>query len=198
MQEADRVEFRRMLGELFGALDKPLTEAKEQGFWTALSRMSLVEFGRCRDHLLRGLEDGEQRKNFSVSDVWGAKRTLRASAPDLAPVSTERPDYWLEYGNRKLLEHIRRLTVEKLKSFGKPLTFAAMRMDERRLREGGLDKSNLDASTEFVASVQRLVMAKNSWVRDMKDLDLGEGVETRIQKDVWADYMARAHAVATA
>jgi len=86
MQTDDRAEFERILAEMFAALDKPLTEAKQGAFWKGLSRISLIEFSRCRDRLLQELSDGEPRKSFGLSDVWALRNRMRARAPAIAEV----------------------------------------------------------------------------------------------------------------
>jgi hypothetical protein len=90
MTDGDRPEFERLLSELFAALDKPLYESKREGFWRGLAKMSIVEFTRCRDLVLEELEQVDPPKTFGVSEVWAAKRRLRAKAA--AVVGASRPE----------------------------------------------------------------------------------------------------------
>lgn len=192
MQAADQASFDGMLAELFAALDKPLTEVKRSAFWKGLHNMSLTEFARCRDYLLRGLEDGEARKSFAVSDVWAAKRALRARAPEVPelPASTEPPDYWMESANLRLLRHFR-AHWKKLAKYGEGPSYESMRKEEKApVDHRGPDYG--DASWQYITNIRSVVDAKNTWVREMKDLDRGDGVPPEIQKQIWDDYVGAA------
>ena len=111
MQAEDRGVFEKALTELFGALDKPLTEAKREAFWKGLNQMSLVEFHRCCDYLIDQLSEHEAPRTFSVSDIWSAKRAMRAPAPEphLEPVM----DPWGIAANKHLLAHLVRKVLAK-------------------------------------------------------------------------------------
>lgn len=120
MDKIDHEDFQIILAELFGALDKPLTDSKREGFWKGLSKMSILDFARCRDLLLGELSDGEQRKTFSVSDIWQAKNRLRARAlPPQQKPSDEvvSSDPWWISSNHHLLAYLihpmRKLTPEE-------------------------------------------------------------------------------------
>ena len=39
-----------------------------------------------------------------------------------------------------------------------------------------------------------LVLAKNRWAADMRDMATDQGVDPGVQKAVWLDYLAAAHA----
>lgn len=170
MQANDRPAFDVMLAELFGALDKPLTDAKREGFWKSLEKMSLVDFGRARDMLLRDLADVTPGmwKQFTAGDIWAAKKALRAKAPVFQhekanPAEDALWDAWALAGNRYLLGLVRRLPM--------------------------LGKLPHHTSAELGPFTRRMVEAKNHWVRDMRDLDRGEGVPGKIQVEVWNDLL---------
>lgn len=90
MLATDKPAFETLLKELFAAIDKPLGDAAIEGFWKGLNQMSLMEFSRVRDLLLSDLSEHEAPKKFSVSDIWAAKKRLRA-AP--APVASDQPEW---------------------------------------------------------------------------------------------------------
>lgn len=157
MEPGDREAFEVILAELFGALDKPLTEAKREGFWRGLAKMSIVQFARCRDVLLEELADGEPRKAFSVPDVWAAKNRSRARAPIEQPA--EPPwsgDKWDIAANDHLMAHLMRRALG---------------------REGGYD----------AAQTAMLVQAKNAWAQDMRETEASDGpVDVETQRGMWA------------
>lgn len=103
MQAEDRKAFDTILAEMFGAIDKPFTEASKEGFWKGLQRMSIVEFSRCRDALFAELEQGERPRNFSVANVWALKGKLRAAAPAARPSDEWQGDDWDIRANLRLL-----------------------------------------------------------------------------------------------
>lgn len=183
MEGTDRVDFERLLAELFGALDKPLTEAKREGFWKGLVRMSLVEFARCRDQLLSELQEAGAPKSFGVSDVWAAKRRLRAP-PVLfeheKPKDDWKGDHWDIAANRHLLAYLLGHRIP-----GRGPSYAAMRDPTR------LEDKILDASPEFVANVKTLVAYKNAWAQDMRD-EVAPSLE--FQRKCWDECMERAKA----
>jgi hypothetical protein len=184
----DRKAFDAILAELFGALDKPLTDAKRDAFWKGLQRMGILEFARCRDHILAKLETGEPPKNFGVSQVWDAKRELRAKAPIAPAAAQSEPevDVWEAAGNQHLLAHIRRRLALNPQHFGRPATLAAMRQTTRE------KFPHADASPDFVQNVKRLVRARNAWVADMRDVAVDGGVPVETQKSIWNEYIASA------
>lgn len=167
MDAADRPAFDAMLAELFGALDKPLTDAKREGFWKGLAGMSLMDFARARDSLFTDLaksDVGSARQSFGVGDLWAAKRRLRAQAPlhERPDPDAGRWDRWALEGNQHLLGLVVRL----------PLLGKLPREERARI--------------DFT---WKLTAAKNQWVEDMRDLDKGEGVPVDVQKAVWKDYL---------
>lgn len=183
MLEADRPEFERMLREIFGALDKPLTEHQRAAFWKGLQRMSLPEFERCRDLILRDLEDGEPVRRFGVAEVWAARKQLRAAAPDKPPTDPWPGDRWDEAANTHLLAHITRSLHANPRCYGRPASYLGMKTTRTK---------NADASPEFVRNVQTLVGYKNRWAAQMRASDSGEGVPVEEQREVWDECMRRA------
>jgi hypothetical protein len=191
MLEADRPAFERILRELFGALDKPLTEHQCNAFWKGLSRMSLAEFERCRDQILRELEDGEPPRRFGVDSIWAAKQRLRASAapePYKAPDDGWRGDRWDIAANRHLLGHITRQLAINSQRYGRPATYHGLKT---------LMTPNADASPEFVRNVHVLVEHKKRWAATMREIDAangGNGIPVDEQREVWAECMRLAEA----
>lgn len=167
MQDADRPEFERLLRELFGALDKPLTEHQRNAFWKGLARMSLTEFERCCDHILRELEGGEPPRRFGVDSIWAARQQLRASAPPEVSKPRDdgfRCDRWDIAANRHLLAYLVRQICE---------------------RRRGLNAE----------AVQTLIEAKHRWAATMRDIDAGcggHGVPVEDQRDIWRECMRQA------
>lgn len=182
MQPGEREVFDQMLEELFGALDKPLTDAKREGFWRSLERMSLVEFARCRDQLLRELEDGEPRKTFSVQDVWSAKRRLRSPGHSRVE-SNEAPewagDHWDDKANRLLLHHLTNAIPKRAKRYG---------TGEIRIVDGALRAVPSDAMAERVAV---LVAAKNTWALEMRESQV---FSAEYAESFWREQIAAAEA----
>lgn len=188
MLEADRPAFERILRELFGALDKPLTEHQRNAFWKGLSRMSLTEFERCRDHILRELEDGEPPRRFGVDSVWDAKKRLRAAGPDTQQKPRDdgfRGDRWDIAANRHLLRHITGQLAKNSRRYT-PASWQGMKI---------LTTPHADASPEFVRNVQTLVRHKNRWAATVREIDAangGKGVSVEEQKDIWRECMRAA------
>lgn len=185
MLDTEHTEFQAQLSELFGALDKPLTESQRAGFWKGLQRMSLVEFGRCRDQVLRELADGEPPRRFGVGEIWAAKKRLRAAAPDKPPVDPWQGDRWDEAANFHLLRHIAGALHADPRCYGRPASYMGMKT---------LTTKNADASPEFIRNVQTLVAQKNHWAAQMRGSDPGEGVPLEEQREVWRECMRRAEA----
>lgn len=159
MLEADRPEFERILSELFAAIDKPLGEHQRSAFWKGLQQMGLIEFARCRDHLIDELKEGEAPKRFSVGDIWAAKRRLRAAAmPTQGPADDGwRGDNWdIAANNHMMAVVLRSMAVKRC-------------YNERETRI--------------------LVRYKNAWAADMRETAVGEEVDPGIQKAAWRDFM---------
>ena len=128
MHAEDRRAFDTILAEIFGAIDKPLTEASKEGFWKGLSRMSIVEFSRCRDALFSELEAGERPRNFSVANVWALKGKLRAAAPEPRPADDWQGDEWDVRANLRLLSAILRHGYNRRRAYTPEQTRAMVAM----------------------------------------------------------------------
>lgn len=178
MIEADRPEFERLLREVFGALDKPLTEHQRNGFWRGLTRMSLTEFERCCERILRDLQDGEPPRRLGLDSIWSAKKRLRAAGPDPARAQLDswQRDKWDEEANRKLLGHITRVIPKDPHRYGRPASWEAMKVSK---------DMRADASPEFLRSMEVLLAAKNRWAALMRAADEGEGVDVEEQNGSW-------------
>jgi len=190
VEPGDRTAFDGILAEIFGAIDKPLSESKRDAFWKGLQRMGIVELSRCRDHILAKLETEEPPKSFGVAHVWDAKRALRAKG---APQQIRQPDEpeanpWELQGTRFLQGYLNRNLQADPMRYGRPATAAGMaRLSRERF-------PHADASEDFVRNIERLVAAKKAWVADMIDQGGTGPVDVDLQKSVWRDYFERAEA----
>lgn len=175
MEPEDRPAFDQLLAELFGAIDKPLTDAKAAGFWKGLSKMALVEFVRTQELLLAELQEGAAPKNFTVHDVWEARKRLRARAErsHAAPAPPKwEGDAWLAYANQKLLALVMR---------------AASGWGARTVRAG--------FGAYQQAEMTVLLAARNDWCRVMREeASQTDGtVDIETQRGMWNACMAKAH-----
>ena len=96
-------------------------------------------------------------------------------------------DAWDAAANRYLLGHLTKRLERRLSIPGRPASYDGMR---------GSTHKTADASPEFVANVQRLVAAKNSWASDMRDMAVNGEVPPETQQAVWHDYLGRAEQAA--
>lgn len=190
--DVNREQFDAALAELFGALDRPFSQAKADGFWKGLERMTWVQFCRVRDHILRELEHGEPPRTLSVSTVWATHRGFRAHAPAVPIETPWAGDEWDRRANLLLLVYIRTRTPEQLRAYGRPAGFKVLRASLEDLNKLGLDHHNLDASAEFVRRVEWLVKFKNAWARDMREW--GSMPTAEQQRSNWDECMRRAEA----
>jgi hypothetical protein len=169
--EVDRPRFNTMLAELFAAIDKPLGEAKEGAFWKGLARMSLVDFARVSESLIAGLETRDAPKFFTVSDIWAARRNLRARGPEsAAPGAGDnwQGDEWDVRANLHLLAYIRATLGANPRIWGAP------------------------NSDEQAAATAVLVRFKRAWAQDMREW--GGEVSPEESYRAWHDCMRRAEA----
>jgi len=183
VQESDRVEFKRLLEALFGALNKPVTEGCENGFWKGLEKMSLPMFGRCVEFLLQELEQKETPRGFSVSDVWAARRKLKAPAQTYLHQQPESPegwkgDRWDIQANMRLLEYLTKRLSRDPRCYGevsRAIPWAA----------------DAVATAEQRACTRILVGYKGAWARDMRE---EPNATAEFRDDCWRDCMMRAEA----
>lgn len=177
MHADERNAFDVILGEIFHALDKPLGEAKQEAFWKGLQQMSIVEFARCRDHIIDNMRRGTTPKTFSVGSVWEVKRELRASSPERQQQShrTWSGDGWDMTANNRFYKYLYSRIYRSPRSWGEP------------------------GSQSQVDATKIAVEHKNAWARDMREVALFEPGNnqplepTREEQDrAWRDCMARA------
>lgn len=183
MIDGERPEFEAKLAVLFAGIDKPLGEAQREAFWRGLQRMSLVEFNRCVDLMLRELEESDGApRHFSVGQVWQAKHRLRAPAPQYLhqlKLGEWDGDNWDVRANVRLLQHItRRLAVDP-RCYGSPQPVGF---------------SGPAQFGKFGDNVAHLVRAKNAWAADMRDVDdhSGKPIERAMQDRCWTDLIGLA------
>lgn len=158
MQPGDREAFEVILAELFAALDKPLMEVKRDAFWKGLAKMSIIEFSRCRDLLLEEMADCSERKTFGVSDIWLAKRRLRAAPSprvDSAPKWTG--DHWDEKANIHLLGYVLRQCQRKhyYDVYATKILVQYKNNWARDMREGNLNTATGECEALALAEQQR-------------------------------------------
>lgn len=193
MLDADRTAFEAMLREIFGALDKPLTPSQIAAFWRGLSRMTLIEFERTRDQILRELEEGEPPRRFGVDSVWAAYKRARAARaaamPQPQPHETWKGDKWDIAANHHLFAHILRNVLRNGTHYG-PLSQTWYPMTP-----------NPDSivTPEVRHTVGILLRYKHAWAEDMRALEQSGqyGVDPRtgerlpppleVQKAAWKD-----------
>lgn len=182
MQAADREAFDTIIAELFAAIDKPLGETQREAFWKGLQRMHIVELARCRDQLLEELEKGEAPRKFGVPDIWALKRRLRAPGPPANQAKEPEwiGDEWDEEANLHLQGYIRRRLSADPQAFGRSASYMGMKT---------MSTPHADASPEFVRIVQKLVMAKNLWASDMRDIAAHGDVAPEVKQEAWDEYV---------
>ncbi len=183
MQESDKGEFEKVLAELFAAIDKPLGEAQRSAFWRGLSRMSLVEFSRCRDKILADLAGGEAPRKFGVSDIWVAKSKLQAFAPIKAQSDSFLGDDWDMAANRHLLSYIGKRVGAAPRAYGEGPSCEAMADPARK------HLANADADPKFITNVHTLVAYKNRWADMMRAAADQDGVPIDEQQEIWNECM---------
>lgn len=181
MNSGDRVEFDRELAVLFAALDKPVSEARSEAFWRGLAKMSLTDFARCVERLLQELTEGEAPRYFTVSDIWNAKRRLRA--PPTVYVHERREaagtmDGWEVRANRLLLKHLGTRLAADPRAYGPVMP-------------------GVPGGTCYFPEQERatavLVAYKRAWASDMREsADSENSVPITAQQEAWRDCMGRA------
>lgn len=112
MQETDRNAFDEILGEIFAAIDKPLGESQRSAFWKALSELSILEFARVRDHLLREWREQDPPRKFTPTDIWRARKALRAAAPTKIDDGW-RGDEWDQRANLRMLSRVMKAVMAR-------------------------------------------------------------------------------------
>ena len=164
MQLEDFDPFKSLLGELFGAIDKPLTDAKIGGFFKGLERMDIATFERCQASILLGLSELAAPKTFTVNDIWAEKKRLRARTA--VPAKPERPawvgDAWDAAANKHLL---------------------ALMLRRLMRRQPGFDE----------AQTRQILMAKNEWAKTMREsVDARGEVDLETQRALWSFHVLNA------
>lgn len=115
MQDTDRKAFDEILGEIFAAIDKPLGESQRSAFWKALSDMSILEFARIRDHLLREWREQDPPRKFTPGDIWRARKSLRAAPPSKSTDDGWTGDDWDLKANLRLLSYVLKACMARRK-----------------------------------------------------------------------------------
>lgn len=189
MLGTDRETFETRMRELFAGLDKPVTDARIEACWKGLAKMSLVEFGRCCDLLLEEITEDVDllrrlQRSFTASDVWAAKRRLRARGAASQPQASEPEwsgDGWDIQANRMLLGYL-----------GDQVR-AGIRYCDDDTAAGR--RSAREPSQETCDLTAPLLAYKSAWAQDMRELHAEQGHVTADQElRTFRDCMRRANA----
>jgi hypothetical protein len=169
VQEGDRKAFDEILAEIFASIDKPLGEAQRSVFWKGLKDLSVLEFARIRDLLVRDYrERDEPPRKFTLADVWTARKRLRAAPPPQECGPKWDGDVWDQVANQQLLRHI------------------TTRIPADPMRYGHR------TSPVFASNIRALVAMKNRWASLMREAAGPAGVPAREQRDCWDSCMRMA------
>jgi hypothetical protein len=116
MQDTDRNAFEEILGEIFAAVDKPLGEAQRSVFWKGLKDISILEFARCRDMLVKDFREREEPpRKLTLADIWAARKRLRAVAPPKDDTPKWDGDVWDIAANNRMLGLVMRWALARRK-----------------------------------------------------------------------------------
>jgi hypothetical protein len=169
VQDTDRKAFDEILGEIFAAIDKPLGEAQRSVFWKGLKDMSILEFARCRDLLVKEFREMEDPpRKFTIGDLWRARKKLRVVAPPKDDTPQWQGDVWDQVANNQLLRHITTRMAADSRCWGH-------RTEPR-----------------FGRNVNVLVAFKNRWASLMREAAGPDGVLPKDQRDMWENCMRMA------
>lgn len=97
-------------------------------------------------------------------------------------------DKWLVAANRQLMRYLTAKMAKDPKCLGEPASREAMQDPALHHLQ------NADADPRFIANVHILVAYKNRWAELVRDLDKGEGVDSKEQQELWANCMREAEA----
>lgn len=183
----------RLLGCFGDALLRKYGAEPPQEWVGALGMLTAIQHERGLRRLVFGWKGGPP----SLPDFMRLCRTIGADEfdegqpdqPRLPAPDSFTGDNWDMAANRYLMGHIAKRIAENPEFYGKAASYRAMQADDDDLRQLGLDKHNLDASGEFVDNAAKLVVAKNAWAADMRDLAVNGSVPPSTQKAVWYDLM---------
>lgn len=102
--------FEAITKEMFAALDKPMTKEKLTVFKKSFANLSINQYARCRDKLLKNLQDGKEvPRSFGPANIWAIVDSLRSHAKMFAPpVNTDEPksDVWDDEANKHFRKYI--------------------------------------------------------------------------------------------
>jgi hypothetical protein len=101
MQLADREEFRVQLEKLCAAFNVPCTEAREEAYFRAFSRLSLIAFARLVD---AALDENGPQKLPTVHDLWELYKHTKGAKSQAPPADD--PDHLAYLANRLLWLHV--------------------------------------------------------------------------------------------
>lgn len=101
--------FQAIVTEMHNMYDKPLPQSKRDVFHRSFfNAMSINEFARIRDKMLRNLQDGQEvPRGFGPANVWAVRSSLRARPPIAEVRENETGDSWDIEGNQRLWIYVR-------------------------------------------------------------------------------------------
>lgn len=174
MNANEEEAFQAIVTEMHNMYDKPLPQSKRDVFHRSFfSALSINEFARIRDKMLKNLQDGQEvPRSFGPANVWAVRQSLRAHAPSPASRSQETPgnvDKWEEAANKRLVIYIRWKA-------GKRVYYTDP--DSKR-------------AAEIVAP---LIGYKKAWAVDCREYEAEHGEEPKdpIQRKWWIEVLRRA------
>lgn len=166
MLQAERAEFETHLGAMFGAWNRVLSSDAKEGYWRGCQSMSLSDFMRSVDVVVKRLQGDPDLPLPNVGALWSIKRGLRARAPVVEASTDQVFDGWDITANNHLLAYLQKRQMPKRYSDG-------------------------DATSQF--TTQRtacIVRAKNRWADTMRSA--GAPVAPEDQRGIWDNEMAQA------
>lgn len=152
MNENEEPAYTAILNEMFGALDKPLTQAKRDAMYNSFfNRLSVHQWSRIRDKLLKDLEAGKEiPRSFGPSNIWAIIQSLRSHAPARTTEEEWKGDEWDITANKRLLIYIRWRASRKLHYF-------------------------LDDTTKHKELLEPLIGYKKAWAVDCREYEEEHG-----------------------
>ena len=111
MQNTERKEFDGYVAKLCAGYNAPLGD-KPEAYWTAFSKLSLIEFARCVEFALG--ESGPE-KLPTVRGIWDIRRQLktRLSQRDPEKLLPDQPK-WLKLINSMFLKYLSKRRFDEM------------------------------------------------------------------------------------
>lgn len=178
MLQVERSEFETHLGAMFGAWNRVLSSDAKEGYWRGCESMSLSDFMRSVDLVVKRLQGDPELPLPNVGALWSVRRGLRARAPVVETSTGEIFDGWDIAANNHLMAYLR------------------ARGGPKRYHPDSTMVRHADGSYEAVPGhmgterTMCLVRAKNRWAQTMRSVRARIAPED--QRGIWANEMAQA------